>query len=117
MKYLDEISPDVALMGAVNTVRREGKKLIGENTDGKGFLLSLREDAGMNPSGRKAVVPGAGGGAARAIAVELALAWAEKITVVNSTAKRGEELTAQLNSRTPVKTSFVTWERDYLVVI
>ena len=43
LKYLDEVAEDAQLMGAVNTVRREGDKLIGENTDGKGFLRSLHE--------------------------------------------------------------------------
>src|SRR5512144_417757 len=38
---LDEISPGAGLIGAVNTVRREGDSLIGENTDGKGFLMGL----------------------------------------------------------------------------
>jgi shikimate dehydrogenase len=37
----------------VNTVRREGDALIGENTDGKGFLRSLREDAQVHPPGKR----------------------------------------------------------------
>src|ERR1019366_4846339 len=40
MQYLDEIAPDAAVIGAVNTVRREGDRLIGENTDGKGFCAA-----------------------------------------------------------------------------
>ena len=43
LSRLDEISPDAALIGAVNTVRRDGDRLIGENTDGKGFLRGLHE--------------------------------------------------------------------------
>ena len=66
MQYLDEIAPDAALIGAVNTVRREGERLIGENTDGKGFLHGVRSDAGVDPRGKRAVVLGAGG-AARAL--------------------------------------------------
>src|SRR5271165_1537208 len=75
MQYLDEIAPDAAIIGAVNTVRREGGRLIGENTDGKGFLYGLRTDAGVDPKGQRAVVLGAGG-AARAIVTELVLAGA-----------------------------------------
>src|SRR5215471_14554197 len=67
---LDEVSKDAALIGAVNTVRREGDRLIGENTDGKGFLRGVREEGGLDPRGKKVVVLGAGG-AARAITVEL----------------------------------------------
>jgi len=51
MRHLDAISPDAAIIGAVNTVRREGDRLIGENTDGKGFLRGVRNDAGVDPGG------------------------------------------------------------------
>lgn len=112
LKYLDEVSPDAALMGAVNTVRRAGDRLIGENTDGKGFLRSLREDAGLDPAGKRVVVLGAGG-AARAVTVELALAGAAHITLVNRTPGRGQELAALLNQKTPVKADFVPWEGTY----
>jgi shikimate dehydrogenase len=78
LQYLDEVAPDARLMGAVNTVRREGDKLIGENTDGKGFLRALREDGKLDPAGLRVVVLGAGG-AARAITVELALAGRRRL--------------------------------------
>src|SRR6185295_8381798 len=48
MSLLDEVRPDAAMIGAVNTVRVDGAgRLIGENTDGKGFLRSVRQDGGM----------------------------------------------------------------------
>src|SRR5512136_2496441 len=100
LKYLDEVAPDAALIGAVNTVRRVRDRLIGENTDGKGFLRSLCEDAGVDPSGKRIVFLGAGG-AARAMSVELALAGASHITIVNRTPSRGEELVRLLNEKTP----------------
>ena len=62
-------SPDAAKIGAVNTVRRDGHRLIGENTDGKGFLRGVREAGGIDPRGKRIVV--LGGGAVRAISVEL----------------------------------------------
>src|SRR3954469_3509418 len=89
MPLLDEIAPDAAVIGAVNTVRRESDRLIGENTDGKGFLRGLRQDAGVNPRGTRAVVLGAGG-AARAIVTELALAGVSDLLVGNRSAGRGE---------------------------
>jgi shikimate dehydrogenase len=89
MQYLDEIAPDAAMIGAVNTVRREGDRLIGENTDGKGFLHGVRTDAGVDPKGKRAVVLGAGG-AARAIVTELALAGAAEVLVVNRSVERGK---------------------------
>jgi shikimate dehydrogenase len=112
LKYLDEIAPDAALMGAVNTVRRDGQKLIGENTDGKGFLRSLRDDAKVNPAGKRIIMLGAGG-AARAMAVELALAGAQQITIVNRTIEHGEALVKLLNAKTPTKASFVQWNTCY----
>ncbi len=98
LEYLDEIAPDAALIGAVNTVRREGDKLIGENTDGKGFLRSLREDASLEPVAKKVVILGAGG-AARAIGVELALAGASQVIIVNRNQERGQQLVDHLNEK------------------
>jgi shikimate dehydrogenase len=112
LKYLDEIAPDAALIGAVNTVRRQGKKLIGENTDGKGFLRSLKEDAKIDPTDKQAVILGAGG-AARAISVELALAGTKQITIVNRTIARGRELVNLLNEKTDAKATFVEWNNRF----
>jgi shikimate dehydrogenase len=108
LEYLDEISPDARLMGAVNTVRRAGDRLIGENTDGKGFLRALRDDAQVEPKGKRVVVLGAGG-AARAVCVELALAGAQAIEVVNRNPQRGHELVWLLNEQTPVNATYVPW--------
>src|SRR3954469_9951428 len=78
MAFLDEIATDARMIGAVNTVRREGDRFVGENTDGKGFLRGLRQDGGIDPKGKRVVILGAGG-AARAIATELGLAGTSEI--------------------------------------
>jgi shikimate dehydrogenase len=114
MEYLDEIAPDAAVIGAVNTVRREGDRLIGENTDGKGFLRGVRVDAGVDPKGRRAVVLGAGG-AARAIVTELALAGIADVLVVNRSAKRGEEMVADLAAKTRAPIRFAAWPGTWRV--
>ena len=114
LKYLDEVKPDAALMGAVNTVVRVGNKLVGENTDGKGFMQSLRQDAKVEPKGKLVVVMGAGG-AARAITVELALAGVQQITIVNRSVERGQGLTELLQTKTPVKAGFVQWQGRYII--
>jgi shikimate dehydrogenase len=85
IEHLDEIGKTAELIGAVNCVRRDGDRLIGENTDGTGFLTSLQEI--VDPCDKKIVLLGAGG-AARAIAVELAQAKPGEITVVNRDAGR-----------------------------
>ena len=84
--HLDGLGQSADVMGAVNCVVRRDDKLIGENTDGKGFLRSLA--AVTDPKGKSVVLFGAGG-AARAIAVELALAGVRQITVVNRSEGRG----------------------------
>lgn len=81
MKYLDEISESAKLIGAVNMIVNDNGHLFGENTDGKGFMMSL-ESNGVDVKGKKVVVFGAGG-AARAICVEIGLAGVADITIVN----------------------------------
>ena len=55
------------------------------------------------------------GGAARAIGVEVALAGAAHITVVNRNTHRGEELATLLNEKTPTQADFVPWEGDFAI--
>jgi shikimate dehydrogenase len=86
---VDRLTPAAGLAGAVNCVKREGAELVGDNTDGRGFLESLR--ATVDPAGARAVVIGAGG-AARAIVAELALAGAGHVLVVNRTLAAAEEV-------------------------
>lgn len=113
LQHLDDVVEDAGIMGAVNTIRVDrNRRLIGENTDGKGFLRGLKEDGEMDPGGKNIVILGAGG-AARAIAVELAIAGARKVTVVNRNEKRGSALAALINKRTKASASFVRWEGDY----
>jgi shikimate dehydrogenase len=110
--YLDGLGESASLMGAVNCVVRKEGKWIGENTDGKGFVSSLKELT--DPAGKNIVIFGAGG-AARAIGVEVALAGASAITIVNRSTDRGEELTNLLDEKLPVKANFVHWERTFVI--
>jgi shikimate dehydrogenase len=93
-------------MGAVNCAVLRNGKYIGENTDGKGFLQSLQAVA--DPAGKRVMIFGAGG-AARAVAVELALAGAAAIDVVNRSAARGQELVDVLNSKTKAVATLTVW--------
>ena len=110
IEHLDGLGESAEVMGAVNcVVRREGK-LIGENTDGKGFVQSLLPL--IDPAGKRLVLFGAGG-AARAISVEMAIAGASHVTIVNRSSDRGQELTELLRERTPIEADFVQWDGDY----
>ncbi|MBX3437106.1 MAG: shikimate dehydrogenase [Planctomycetaceae bacterium] len=104
--HLDGLGESAKVMGAVNCVVRRNEQLIGENTDGKGFVKSLKEL--IDPTGKRVLMFGAGG-AARAIGVEVALAGATHITVVNRSQPRGEELAALLNDKVPAEAVFVPW--------
>lgn len=112
IQYLDGLGESASLMGAVNCVVRKEGQWIGENTDGKGFVLSLQELT--DPKGKKIVIFGAGG-AARAISVEVALAGATHITIVNRSNERGEELTNLLNEKLPVSAHFTPWSSTYSI--
>ena len=110
IQYLDGISDAAAMMGAVNCIVRKDDQLLGENTDGKGFVQSLKEVT--DPAGKKIVMFGAGG-AARAIGVETALAGAAEITIVNRSTERGEALAQLLQEKTSVPATFTKWDGDY----
>ena len=111
LQHLDEVAPDARIMGAVNTVQVKDGRLIGANTDGKGFLRALTDDAQCAPAGKRFMVLGAGG-AARAMTVELALADAAEIVIVNRSAARGQELVDLLTRHTPVKAIFQRWDEN-----
>ncbi len=112
IEYLDQLSEAADLMGAVNCVVREGDSLVGENTDGKGFVQSLRDVT--DPKGKKAIIMGAGG-AARAIAVELGLSEASELVIVNRTAERGNALVQLLNERVKAPSRLVHLSGDFSV--
>lgn len=111
---LDEISREAALIGAVNTVVHRDGKLIGENTDGKGFLRGLRQDGGIRPAGKSVVILGAGG-AARAIAAELLLAGVAHLHIVNRSEARVTAMVDHLKAGTGKDISFEIWSGTYLV--
>ena len=114
IQYLDELSESARLIGAVNTIVNNDGRIFGENTDGKGFMESLRAN-GVDPRGKKIVILGAGG-AARAISVELSLAGAGSITIVN---RPEDEVLAkslmELLKKIAKKSDFVTWDHTYSV--
>jgi shikimate dehydrogenase len=108
LPLLDELEASAEICGAVNTVRREGDgRLVGLNTDGLGFLESLRE-AGVDVEGIDVVVLGAGG-AARAVSVELALAGAGRIMVAGRSADRRDALVQRLRERTQADATALDW--------
>ncbi len=109
LKYIDKVAPSAKLIGAVNTIINDDGVLTGENTDGQGFMIAL-EEAGVSAKGKRVVVLGAGG-AARAICVELALAGADRLTIVNipKDMALGESLVKILEESTKAAVDYVPW--------
>lgn len=107
--YLDGLGESAQIIGAVNTAVKRGEQYIGENTDGKGFLQAVQ--AVIDPAGKAVVLFGAGG-AARAVGVELALAGAAHITVVNRSRDRGQNLVDLLNAKTGARADLCMWDHN-----
>ena len=112
IQYLDGLGESAAIMRAVNCVVNRNGKLIGENTDGKGFLQAFKKVD--NPRGKKIAILGSGG-AARAIAVELALDGATDFLIVNRNSARGEELTNLLIEKLKVSAQYSPWPNAFKV--
>ncbi len=95
LPLIDEIDELARKVGAVNTIVNRDGRLHGYNTDVTGFMRALREDAGFDPAGRRALVAGAGG-AASAVVAALIEAKAASVTVINRTASRATRLIEDL---------------------
>lgn len=112
IEHLDRLTNAAEVIGAVNCITVVDGELVGDNTDGKGFVESLRSV--VDPAGKRLIIFGAGG-AARAIAVESALAGASEITVVNRGRERGESLVDAINERTDATAALVEWNSTFSV--
>jgi shikimate dehydrogenase len=110
IEHIDELGKSAEIIGAVNTMVRDGDRWIGENTDGRGFVESI--SARTDLTGKRVVMFGAGG-AARAVAVELALAGVADLTVVNRSSERGNTLADLLNSKTPTTARYAPWDGPF----
>jgi shikimate dehydrogenase len=91
---LDEVDSEALHIGAVNTIVNDNGKLVGFNTDGRGFMMSL-SDAGVSAEGKKVLILGAGG-AARAVGFCICRD-ASRVYIASRTAARATELCSRLN--------------------
>jgi shikimate dehydrogenase len=112
IELLDELAESARLIGAVNCAVRSDGRWIGENTDGQGFLGSLRTLT--EPEEQRVLILGAGG-AARAIAVELALAGAAELWVANRNVAKAAEIAAVVNGETSTACTAVEWQGELTV--
>lgn len=102
LEYMDKVSPEAKLMGAVNTAVNDNGIWTGYNTDGRGYVENLKA-SGIDISGKTITVLGAGG-AGTAIAVQCALSGAKEIFVFNLRDPffpRAEQTAANISSEVP----------------
>ncbi|MBI5598773.1 MAG: shikimate dehydrogenase [Deltaproteobacteria bacterium] len=96
--FLDEIDAEARDIGAVNTIVNADGRLRGFNTDGRGYVLSLRNETGFNPEGSTIIIVGAGG-AARAIIHSLLSLKPKTLVIANRTPSRAESLASEFGEK------------------
>jgi shikimate dehydrogenase len=95
LTFLDKISDEAKIIGAVNTIRISGNILEGFNTDGEGFLKNLKEDLKFGPKAKAVIILGAGG-AGRAISVYLCKENPGSITIYDVDSNKAAKLVSHL---------------------
>ncbi|MBI3596575.1 MAG: shikimate dehydrogenase [Nitrospirae bacterium] len=114
MAFMDRLTPEAKLIGAVNTVEIQRDRLIGHNTDGRGFLGALREETGRSVAGLRVLLLGAGG-AARAVAFQLALDGVRTLLIANRSSERAQGLARNLRrSSVQCSVSVLPWAEEAL---
>jgi shikimate dehydrogenase len=117
LQLLDEVAMFAESVGAVNTILVDKGKLIGYNTDGRGFYTSLVRDMGYEVKGKKVLVLGAGG-ASRSVTVSLALAGCASIVIVNRSCDRSEQLAEIILRSTPdIEVQWLSPDDNYDIVV
>lgn len=109
IEYLDELSPEAEIIGAVNTIDVKEGRLKGHNTDGSGFVKSIREESGIELAGKTIFVMGAGG-AGRAVAAQASLDGAAEVFVCDCDESRSQALVSAIGIR-PGMARFVPFSR------
>jgi len=95
LPLLDEVEELASLIGAVNTIVKRDDKLVGFNTDARGFIQALSKERYFEPEGKRAAILGAGG-AARAVCFALVREKASSLVIINRTTARAEALADSL---------------------
>jgi shikimate dehydrogenase len=97
---LDDLSPEAAAIGAVNTVLISGDRVVGHNTDGEGFSRALHEAHRFRAGRSRALILGAGG-SARAVGDQLAREGIPSIRISNRTESKAQALAEHLSRHHP----------------
>lgn len=110
---VDDLTPAARALGAANTVYRVGDRLVGDNTDGAGFVRSIRSQLAFDPREAAVTVIGAGGAA---VAVSLALLdEGARVTVVNRSSERARAAVAATGGRAVIGEPHAVGDADLVV--
>lgn len=110
IKHLDEISEEASIIGAVNTIKIVDDRLVGFNTDGRGFTRSLKEDGKIDPKGKAMFLMGAGG-AGRAVAVQSCIEGVGIIYICDKEESHAKDLTGHILAKLKqAKAEFVPFD-------
>ena len=101
LPFLDEISEEAKVIGAINTVHNVEGRLIGYNTDGDGYIQSLLEETGASLKHKKIVLLGAGG-AAKGIAYAFSKHSIGQLTIINRDLNKANQLADLVARNLPV---------------
>jgi shikimate dehydrogenase len=101
LKAVDELDPLAEKLGAVNTVAIRDGRLYGYNTDGPGFLRSLKEAFHVEVKDLRVLILGAGGGAGKAVLQQSVLAGCRHLTLVNRSMAKMQNIAAELGPQAP----------------
>jgi len=112
IEYLDELTESARLTQAVNCISFRDGKLVGDNTDGKGFTESIAKLTTL--AGLRVLVFGAGG-AARAIVTELARHKAASVAVVNRDPKKAQAIVTALQSHVHTTLTALKFEHPFII--
>lgn len=114
LPFMDRLTPEAMQIGAVNTVEIQRGLLIGHNTDGRGFIRALREETDHPVSGTRVLLIGAGG-AAQAVAFQLAIEGVRSLMIVNRSSPRAWKLARNLQKMSgPCSFSVLPWTPNAL---
>ncbi len=112
LPLLDGSSDTAHLLGRVNLILGEEKRLVGDNTEGRGLVESLRH--ATDPAGKKCLILDAGD-FARAVAVELAASGASEIRFVDPSIERAAEAAGLLAGKYPATATPLLWDQDFRI--
>lgn len=115
MEFLDEISPQARLLGAVNTVVNRDGKLYGYNTDAEGFLMALTS-TGIEVKGKKILILGAGG-VVKPVLMRLIQENPKSVTVLNRTKQKVIDLKRKIKEQLDFEISTEFSEEAFDIVI